>query len=197
MAEHADTEATQPGLSLAGKLLIAMPSMQDPRFAHSVILLCSHNESGAMGWIVNKPSRELDERNLMRQNDIDLFRHDWDRPVFFGGPVETSRGFVLHTYDGRDRELSMQVTKDIVVTIALDIFEDIGTGNGPSNHILVLGFSGWGPGQLEAEILNNDWLTSDADSALIFDTPDKRKWMQALAKLGIDPKALSTSAGRA
>lgn len=184
-------------LDLTGKLLIAMPGMGDPRFESAVIFLCSHSEEGAMGLIVNKPSSDVSLRELLEQLDIALQSDDVNRPVHFGGPVEGGRGFVLHGSDYGSHIHTLKVTDDIRMTATVDILEDIGRGRGPARALMMLGYAGWGPGQLEGEIAQNGWLTADASAALLFDTPDLKKWGAALKTLGIEPVMLSGSAGRA
>lgn len=183
--------------SLAGKFLIAMPGMEDPRFAQSVVLICTHDDQGAMGVIVNKPAQELRERALLEQIKVPLQPEFCEAPVYFGGPVEMSHGFVLHLNDGRTRARTVAVTSDIALTATMDILSEIGAGGGPAKHLLALGYAGWSPGQLEAEILRNGWLTVDADSALTFDCDDGEKWSAALGLLGVDPLTLSAAAGHA
>jgi len=185
-------------MDLTGKLLIAMPEMGDPRFERSVVFLCSYSDDGAMGLIVNKPAGDVHLSDLLKQLEIKPARPECGRmPVHFGGPVETARGFVLHS-DGYDANLhSMKVSPGFSMTATLDILEDIATGQGPERALLMLGYAGWGPGQLESEITMNGWLTTDADPDLVFGQPDDAKWEGALKTLGVDPLTLSASAGRA
>lgn len=186
-------------MELTGKLLIAMPGMGDPRFQHSVVLLCSHGDEGAMGLIVNKPAHDISLSDLLEQLAIGK---DGDGPgvdatVYFGGPVEPSRGFVLHGSDYVSNIHSLAVTPEIAMTATLDILEDMAAEKGPRKAMMILGYAGWGPEQLEGEIAMNGWLTVDADPELIFDLPDDEKWGAALGRLGVDPLTLSASAGRA
>ena len=184
-------------MDLTGKLLIAMPGMGDPRFEHSVVYLCSHGDDGAMGLIVNKPA-DLRISALLTQLEIPCqLPVVGDSPVRFGGPVETARGFVLHSSDYEANLHSLSVEPGFSMTATLDILEDMASGNGPEKGLLMLGYSGWGPGQLEAEIGQNGWLTADADPRLVYDMPDADKWEAALRSLGVDPITLSASAGRA
>ncbi|SDE25232.1 YqgE/AlgH family protein [Ruegeria marina] len=184
-------------LDLTGKLLIAMPGMGDPRFDRAVIFMCSHGEDGAMGLIVNKPA-DLRLSALLSQMDIACdIQSVADSRVRFGGPVEMGRGFVLHSSDYSASLHSLKVSEAFSMTATLDILEDIASGQGPMRRSLMLGYSGWGPGQLESEIGENGWLTADADPDLVFDTPDEEKWDAALKSLGIDPLLLSASAGHA
>ena len=184
-------------LDLTGQVLIAMPGMGDPRFAGAVVLLCSHSPEGAMGLIVNKPSSDVRVTDLLSQLDLETTRPNLDRPVHFGGPVETSRGFVLHSPDYGSRIQTLTVTDGVAMTATLDILEDIARGTGPRTAMMLLGYAGWGPGQLEDELGRNGWLTAQAGAGLIFDTPDLEKWGAALKTLGIEPMMLSSSAGHA
>ena len=171
--------------------------MGDPRFEKSVVFMCAHSEDGALGLIVNKPSPELEFATLLQQLDIDVGSPHRDIRVHFGGPVEHGRGFVLHSgdYDGNDSTL--QVDDSFGMTATVDVLEDLARGTGPEAALLALGYSGWGPGQLEEEILQNGWLTCDASPDLVFSDNDDGKWEAALGELGIDPLLLSASAGRA
>jgi len=183
-------------LSLRGRLLIATPSIGDPRFDRTVIYMCAHSpDKGAMGLVVNKSMDGLDFRDLFEQLQIDDIAID-DLPVHYGGPVETTRGFVLHSADYKSGDGST-VTDDVSLTATLDILRDIAAGGGPSQHILALGYSGWAPGQLEDEIKANGWLVVDPDSELLFDDDLDSKWTHALAKIGVDASKLSGQAGRA
>lgn len=184
-------------LDLTGKLLIAMPGMGDSRFEGSVVFMCSHSEEGAMGLIVNKPSSEVRLTELLEQLDIPVKVTDLPDLVHFGGPVEGGRGFVLHGPDYGSHIHSLHVTDAMRMTATIDVLEDIGRGKGPSRALMILGYSGWGPGQLENEISRNGWLTADSSSELIFETPDQQKWAAALKTLGIEPMMLSGTAGRA
>ena len=184
-------------MDLAGKLLIAMPGMGDPRFAHAVILVCAHSPEGSMGLIVNKPAPDLNFDGLLDHLSILKRGHNRDIRVHFGGPVERSRGFVLHSRDYAGGQATMTVEGGYGMTATLDVLEALADGRGPMDALLALGYSGWGPGQLEAEIVRNDWLTADAASDLVFSTDDGGKWTAALRRMGIDPITLSSTAGRA
>ena len=182
---------------LDGKLLIAMPSMGDPRFARTVIYLCAHSDDGAMGLIVNKPAEDLKFADLLKQLDIKADRPIAGIDVHYGGPVEFGRGFVLHSHDYVSEDSTLRVNDDFGMTATLDILEDISHGNGPDACLLALGYAGWGPGQLEDEIRANGWLTCDADRALVFSEDHAGKWQAALDSLGIDPRMLSSAGGTA
>lgn len=184
-------------LELDGKLLVAMPGMGDPRFAKSVILICAHSPEGAMGLIVNRPSRDMSFRNLLEQLKIPRAPLGRDIRVHMGGPVERGRGFVLHSGDYTGGPATMKVGEGYGMTATLDILEALARGEGPAQAILALGYSGWGPGQLEDEIKANGWLVADASAALVFSQDDAGKWASALRGMGIDPLTLSALSGRA
>lgn len=184
-------------IDLNGKLLVAMPSMTDPRFEQSVVFVCAHSNEGAMGLIINKQADDLRLRDLFDQLKIDQSSKARDMPVHFGGPVEHGRGFVLHDYGYRSTISTLDVNDDFAMTATLDILEDLASGRGPVRNIIALGYAGWGPGQVESEISQNAWLTVDADKAIVFDADDGGKWQAALAKLGINALMLSSEAGRA
>jgi len=184
-------------MDLTGKILIAMPGMQDPRFEHSVVYMCAHSDDGAMGLIINKPTDNLRFADLLEQLDITKGTGR-DICVHFGGPVEHGRGFVLHSLDYvSDVPSTLKVDETFGLTATLNILSDMTRGNGPDRAILALGYAGWGPGQLETEILENGWLTCDSDPELVFSVDDHGKWESALRKMGIDPILLSSSAGHA
>lgn len=184
-------------LDLSGKILIAMPDMGDPRFTRSVILICAHSDDGAMGLIINHPTGDVDLSQLADQLDLDRAPDFQDRPIHTGGPVETERGFVLHSRDYASAISTLPVTSDIALTGTLDVLEDIAQANGPDKTLILLGYCGWGPGQLESELAQNAWLTGEAPFDLLFHTPDKKKWETALANENIDALALSSTAGHA
>ena len=183
--------------TLAGQLLVAMPQMSDRRFARSVIYLCAHSESdGAMGLVVNKPLGLLTLGELFTQLEIVPKDKAPERPVHFGGPVEIGRGFVLHSADYRE-DATLEVDGRISITATLEILRAIGRGEGPRQCLFTLGYAGWAPGQLDAEIQANGWLCVAADDAIIFDPDHDHKWRRALAKLGVDLTMLSSEAGHA
>ena len=183
--------------NLTGKLLIAMPDMGDERFDRSVILLCAHSDEGAMGLMVNLRSDEITLASLAEQLDIETDQCFRDRPIHTGGPVEQERGFVLHTSDYTSSVSTLPVTDDVAMTGTLDVIEDLVDGTGPDTALICLGYCGWGPGQLEAEIAQNAWLVGEAPMTLIFGTADPNKWEAALANEKITALTLSTTAGRA
>jgi putative transcriptional regulator len=183
--------------SLTGQLLIAMPQMMDPRFARSVVYVCSHSEDEwAMGLVVNKLLASLTMDELFTHLKLEPGALGQARPVHFGGPVEPGRGFVLHTADYRE-DATLVVGDGFAVTATLDILRAIGKGAGPQKSLLALGYAGWAPGQLDAEMQANGWLSVIADPELIFDSDFDDKWQRALGKLGIDLTMLSTDAGHA
>ena len=183
--------------SLVGQLLVAMPHMQDPRFARSVVYMCAHSgEAGAMGLVVNKLLGSLTMDELFQQLDIEPSRFSRSRPVHFGGPVESGRGFVLHTTDYRE-DASLVVGDHLAVTATLEILRAIGRGEGPQKSLLALGYAGWAPGQLDAEIQANGWLSVALDETIVFDRDHDSKWQRALAKIGVDMTMLSSEAGHA
>lgn len=182
--------------SLAGQLLVAMPQMQDHRFARSVIFLCAHNDEGAMGLVVNKLIDSLTLPELLQQLGITAERLDGSATVHFGGPVEAGRGFVLHSTDYAE-DGTLVVGNNVALTATLDILRAMGRGEGPRRSLLALGYAGWGPGQLDAEIQANGWLHVAADEEIVFDASLADKWQRALAKLGVDLIALSGEAGHA
>ncbi|MEQ9560151.1 MAG: YqgE/AlgH family protein [Rhodospirillales bacterium] len=181
---------------LAGHLLIAMPNMPDERFSKTVIYMCAHNAEGAMGLVINKPLETLSFPDLLEQ--LDIVPSDLKHPinVHFGGPVESGRGFVLHTPDYL-QEATMVVDDQIALTATVDILQAIADGAGPRQSLLALGYAGWGPGQLDSEIKANGWLHVAADPILVFGGSMDDKWEQAMLKIGVDPRMLSDEAGHA
>ena len=189
---------------LDGQILVAMPTIQDERFNRSVIYLCAHSSEGAMGIIVNQPAPNIRFSDLLVQLDvipgeglIELPKHGDIVRVLKGGPVETQRGFVLHSGDYFVKDSTLPIQGGICLTATLDILKAIANGSGPASAVLALGYAGWAPGQLESEIQANGWLNCEADSALIFGTDAERKYDLALKKIGIDLGKLSTEAGHA
>jgi putative transcriptional regulator len=181
---------------LAGHLLVAMPGMRDPRFARSVIYLCAHSADGAMGLVINRILEQITFVDLLQQLGIEASGVGDAIHVHFGGPVETARGFVLHSADYR-HEGTLVVTPSVALTATIDILRAIAAGAGPRHHLLALGYAGWGPGQLDSEIRANGWLCAPPDDALVFDDDLETKWNRAMNKLGIDPRMLSDAAGHA
>jgi putative transcriptional regulator len=189
---------------LDGHLLIAMPSMADKRFARAVVYICAHSADGAMGIVINKAATEVSFRDLLVQLDIVQARNEPHLPravsqvrVHRGGPVETGRGFVLHSSDFFLDNATLPIADGICLTATLEILRAIAEGRGPGKALLALGYAGWAPGQLEHEIQSNGWLHSQADGALLFDDDIDGKYDRALAKIGVEPAMLSMEAGHA
>jgi putative transcriptional regulator len=181
---------------LTGQLLIAMPTMEDPRFAQSVIYLCAHTPEGAMGLVLNRPLQRPKFDDLLRQLEVAPVPPARRIQLCAGGPMDNARGFVLHTADWTG-EGSLKVNEALALTASLDVLKAIAEGNGPREGLLALGYAGWGPGQLDAEIQQNAWLSVPADETIVFDGGHETKWRRALAKLNIDPLLLSGAAGHA
>ena len=181
---------------MTGQLLIAMPNMADPRFARTVIYLCAHSDEGAMGLVINKPMPQITFVDLLEQLEIETEGTIEDQMVHFGGPVESGRGFVLHSGEFQ-REGTMMVDDVVGLTATIDILRAIAAGEGPAKHLLALGYAGWGPGQLDGEIQANGWLHAPADDAILFDHDLSTKWERSIAKLGVSPAMLSGDAGHA
>jgi putative transcriptional regulator len=189
---------------LDGQMLIAMPTMQDDRFSRSVIYVCAHSSEGAMGIIVNQPASNIKFSDLLVKLDVIPAANTIQLPtragvvkVMRGGPVETERGFVLHSSDFFIENSTLPINDGVCLTATIDILKAIARGDGPASAILALGYAGWAPGQLETEIQGNGWLHCAADAELIFGTDISRKYDLALKKIGIGPGMLSNEAGHA
>ncbi len=189
---------------LDGQLLIAMPVMSDPRFARSVIYVCAHSEDGAMGLVINQRAAHISFPDLLERlgivptgPDEDLADNVRSMSIHVGGPVETGRGFVLHSADYFANDSTLPIEDGVCLTATIDILKAIAAGTGPHQAILALGYAGWSPGQLESEIQANGWLNCPADPDLIFDPDLDTKYTRALAKIGIDPSHLVNDAGHA
>lgn len=183
--------------NLVGKLLIAMPDMSDPRFANTVIYMCAHSDEGGMGLILNKPQPEIKFAKLLEQMEIPMSAGVRDVHVHYGGPVDSQRGFVLHSNDYASDNGTLDVDDDYRMTATLQVLEDLAKGEGPDVSMMALGYAGWGPGQLEYEIGQNGWLTSPPSAEILFGSDNGGKWAAALKLLGVDPLLLSATAGRA
>jgi putative transcriptional regulator len=181
---------------LAGMLLVAMPSMQDPRFARSVIYLCAHSEEGAMGLVVNQAADKITFPAVVGQLGIEAGQDCSDTPVHVGGPVQPSRGFVLHSAD-YVQESTLVIDERFALTATVDVLRAIAQGGGPQRRVLALGYAGWEAGQLDAEIQGNGWLVAPADPEIVFDRDNETKWLRALHAIGVDPSLLSSTAGHA
>lgn len=197
--EQDDSEKDDADVTLTGKVLIAMPGMSDERFHRSVVLICAHSEEGAMGLVLNRPLPEIDFGDLLQQLDIDTDGAARRIEVRFGGPVEPGRGFVLHKVPehGDDPEGRLRIGEQLAMTTTRDILVELAQGDGPEAAVLALGYAGWGPGQLEDEMLRNGWLLGESADELVFGADHDDKWQAALRGQGIDPSLLSASAGRA
>ncbi len=182
---------------LTGKLLIAMPSIGDPRFARSIILVCAHNEDYSMGIVLNKPIDDLSVPDLLDQLDIPLETDLVGDPVLNGGPVGTERGFVLHTDDVQCEEATLPILDDLCLTATREILHVIASGQQPRQWLLALGYSGWGPGQLEIELRENAWIVGRPDPSLLFANDHETKWNRALNAIGVPSGRLQADAGRA
>lgn len=193
--EKTDEGTTEDGY-MTGQLLIAMPTMSDPRFERTVIYMCAHSADGAMGLVVNKQADEIDFPELLNQLEIETEGVKNPIPVLVGGPVETGRGFVLHSLDYR-QDSTLEVSDEVGLTATVDILRSIAEGEGPAHSLLTLGYAGWSAGQLDDEIQANGWLNVSADVSLLFDGALGEKWDRAVRKVGIDPSFLSADAGHA
>lgn len=180
--------------SLKNQLLIAMPNLDDGNFSRTVTYICEHNEQGAMGIVLNRPS-ELRLSDIFEHMNIDT-SSDSRQKVFIGGPVEEDRGFVLHSHTDNWAS-TMQITENISISTSKDILEAMAKGDGPQKTFVALGYAGWAAGQLEQEIQNNAWLSGPSDEQIIFDTPSEQRWKAAAKRIGVDLTLLSQEAGHA
>ena len=190
-------------INLTNQFLIAMPGMSSGTFAGSVVYLCEHSEKGALGLVINKPI-DITLKSLFEKVDLSLDRDDLaELPVYFGGPVQTERGFVLHEPtsggegEGSPYNSSLRVAGGLEMTTSKDVLEAISSGAGPKKVLVTLGYSGWGAGQLEEEMSRNGWINVDAEPGIIFDTPVSQRYGKTLSLLGIDASMLSSDAGHA
>ena len=182
--------------TLAGHLLVAMPTMVDPNFDHTVTYVCEHSTEGALGLTINRPMN-MDLGEVLEQLDLENKASSMSaQPVLRGGPVQMERGFILHE-SLKDWENTTAVSQSIFVTTSQDILLDLAAGRGPNRILMALGYAGWGAGQLEEEIRQNTWLTVPASIELLFETPFEQRWRAAAQSIGIDPVNLSTHAGNA
>ncbi|MBM6578909.1 YqgE/AlgH family protein [Microvirga sp. BT689] len=189
---------------LDGQILVAMPGMMDERFARSVIYICAHSAEGAMGIVLNRPAANVNMLDLLVQLEIvpeleriRLPQKVGNMQVLIGGPVETSRGFVLHSPDFHLAQSTLPIDDSICLTATIDILRAIAAGHGPENAVLALGYAGWGAGQLELEMQANGWLNTPADAELVFNTAADLRYEMALRSIGIEPAMLSMEAGHA
>ncbi len=179
--------------SLRNQFLIAMPHLKDPNFEGTISYICDHNDDGAMGIVINRPL-DISLSDMLQQLDIPGI--ELEIPVYGGGPVQSERGFVLHTPLG-GWQSSMNISSEICITTSKDILQAMADGRGPSSSLVALGYAGWGAGQLEKEIANNFWITCPANVEIMFHTADAQKVVSALGKIGVDYSRLSTHSGHA
>ena len=193
----ADTMSMDPDASnLTNNFLIAMPGMSDPAFERTVTYLCQHTAEGALGIIVNRPS-EMMLGDVLKELKIPILdERISDQPVYWGGPVQPDRGFVLHAREGEWKS-TLCINEELCLTTSRDILEALGRGEGPSRAILALGYAGWGSGQLEQEIAQNAWLNAEATEAVLFDRPPEKRWREAAGLVGVDISLLTLEAGHA
>lgn len=179
-----------------GKFLIAMPGMGDERFEKSVIYICSHTSEGAMGLVINHPAALINFSQLLKELKIPAPATLPELPIYLGGPVEKGRGFVLHSSE-YIKPSTLIVSDTIALTATTEILKAVADDKGPHSHMLILGYTGWGAGQLEREMQDNAWHVSDADDQIIFATANENKWSRAMASMGIDVSMLSSEIGHA
>lgn len=188
------------GINLTNQFLIAMPGIAGDTFAGTVIYLCEHTDKGALGLVINKPI-DIKLKNLFEKVELSLDRVDLaESPVYYGGPVQTERGFVLHEQlddDAARFNSSLRIPGGLEMTTSKDVLEALANGSGPTKILVTLGYSGWGAGQLEEEMGRNNWISVDAEPEIIFNTPVEQRYDKALSLLGIDPAMLSADAGHA
>lgn len=184
--------------SLAGKFLIAMPGIGDPRFDRSVIVMCMHTPEAAMGLVVNKVKQEITLGDVLEHLGVRAPDPVAKRPVLEGGPVKPDRGYVLHSPDFDAGEATQIVSPELSLTATRDVLEALAANNAPPAHyVLALGYAGWSAGQLESELHNNVWLVGEIERGLVFDDAHEKKWTRAIRALGIDPSMLTGESGRA
>jgi putative transcriptional regulator len=186
-------------MNLTNQFLIAMPGLTGDTFGGAVVYLCEHTENGALGLVINKPI-DIKLKNLFQKVELSLESPALaEQPVFFGGPVQTERGFVLHEKQGDQPPYSstLSIPGGLEMTTSKDVLEALSQGAGPRRLLVTLGYSGWGAGQLEDELARNSWLTVDAVPEIIFDTPVEQRYERAVSLLGFDPAMLSQDAGHA
>ncbi len=190
-----ETDPSSPFLD--GALLIASPAIGDPRFEGSVIFVCTHSDQGAMGLVLNRTAQGIAFPDLAEQLKLPRIVRKADVPVLIGGPVEPSRGFVLHSSDYALDRATLRVSDDFAMTGNVDVLRDLARGRGPRRAMLALGHSSWGPGQLEQELKECAWLTTEASREIVFGTQSELMWSACLSRLGIEPGMLHAAAGRA
>jgi putative transcriptional regulator len=193
---RSDTTRTMSTARFTNQLLIAMPSLADPNFSRTVTLICEHNEHGALGVVINRPTEvrlgELLDHLELTSDNKDIA----ETSIYAGGPVQLERGFILHTPLG-EWESTLKIDTQLGLTTSLDILAAVAAGNGPRQTLIALGYAGWGAGQLEQEIVDNAWLTVPNDPKILFELPVEQRWQAAASKLGIDLNLLAGDAGHA
>ena len=183
-------------MNLTGQIIVSMPSLEDERFYKTVIYICAHSSEGSMGIIINKKIDYDLYPDLLQQLGIDKPLNNKKLFIRYGGPVESGRGFVLHS-DDMVRKETLNIDKGVALTSTAEFFDDLSKGKGPKNCILALGYAGWQPGQLESEIMRNSWMSLSVDNSFLFDDEVSKKWSQAYKLIGIDPNSLSFESGNA
>lgn len=179
--------------NLKNHFLIAMPQLLDPHFSNTLIYICDHDEHGALGLVINQPL-QLELADLCSQLDVELATNN--QPIYAGGPVETDRGFVLHSFDARWKD-SLLISSTVALSTSRQLLQDIALGKGPEQTLIALGYAGWDEGQLEQEMSDNAWLSCGADSSILFHTPAQEKLQQAMLSMGINLDRLSRQTGHA
>lgn len=182
---------------LSNQFLVAMPSLKDSKFSHTVSYICQHNEEGALGIVINRPTSltlsSIFEQMKISTND----QYINDTPVYSGGPVHSERGFIIHSKYSEKLDSSIEISETVCLTSSRDVLEDIADGNGPEKYLISLGYAGWGAGQLEQEIIDNAWLNAPCDEQILYQTPVDQRWMMAANQIGIDINKLTGQAGHA
>ncbi len=179
----------------SNQFLVAMPGLEDTNFSHSVTLLCEHSDKGALGLIINRPT-DLRLSEMLDQMGVERTQLSGDPIVYWGGPVQPERGFVVHSAPGV-WDSTLKLDDDLYITTSRDVLGAIGRGEGPQRYIVALGYAGWGEGQLESEIMSNSWLNTPVDSGVLFGTPAPQRWLAATRLLGVDVSHLASVAGHA
>lgn len=181
--------------SFQNQFLVAMPEFKDSHFDRSVTLLCEHNQDGALGLVVNRPT-DLHLSTMLSHMDVQCDKLAGDPIVYWGGPVRPEHGFVLHGSPG-NWESSLKISEDLYLTTSRDVLDALGRGHGPHEYLVALGYAGWGSGQLEREILDNAWLNAPLDRKILFSLPASERWLAATQLLGLDVRHLASQAGHA
>lgn len=196
MPSETDSQTSDAFQSLSNHFLIAMPGLHQSSFAHSIIYICEHGPEGSMGLVINHPL-DISLSEIFDQFDLNYQANIGNQPLLSGGPVQLDRGFVLHRPAEKRWESTVDIASDVCLTASKDIIADMAASNGPRDALITLGYSGWGAGQLEQELVTNSWLTVPADSDIIFNTPFEQRAQLAASRIGIDMSLLSTDAGHA